>query len=97
MTPKRLGSVHPFVVVLDRLLSFRVICISKVALAITHDQELGHALIGSTRVHLPEIRGILGLIFEERVDILDRIESHRPGFVCEIQIVYLSCEEEFVQ
>lgn len=95
---EKLGGIDPFVVILDRLSSFRVIAVAESPFAVDHDQHVGNAEIVGPFFHLGEVFFILGLIFEELIDVFDAVDVELFfGNFREVEVIELFGEQRFVE
>ena len=93
-----LRRLDPRVVLLDRRGAGLVIGVAEVAEAVAHDQDVRHALVGRPLGEVGDVVGVLGLVLEELVDVLDPVDAElllrRPR---EVEVVELAREERVVE
>ena len=93
--PRRLD---PTIVVLDGLRAFLRFWVAEPTFAVDHDQQALDAQIRGPLLHLAEIAAIFGLVLEELVDILDRLDPEvLLRGLGEVQIVELARTQRAVQ
>ncbi len=95
---QHLRRVEPLAVVLDGLGAFGLIGRTDSAFAIDHDEQLLDAVVARTGVHLREVARVAGLVFEERVDVLDRLDAvGLSGGLREVEMVEIPAVERIVE
>jgi hypothetical protein len=84
--------------ILNRLFPLCGIGVAEPALTVAHDQQAPDILVAGAFFHILQIGFITGLVFEELIDIFDRLNikilSGDPG---EIEIVDPTRLQRFVQ
>ena len=90
MASKKLRSVDPFTMIVDRLHPLCSVGMTDVPLAVAHDEQTLDAQICRTHFHFAEIDFVGGLIHEELIDVLDREDSMIRRDFREIEIVDLA-------
>ena len=90
MAAEEFGGFDPLLVLVDGFLTFGVGAGAEVAFAIDHDEDVGHAEVGDAFLEFAEVGAVLGLVFEELVDVFEGGDAvgflgvFRPRHVVEI-------------
>jgi len=81
------GGVDPLLVALDGLRPLGRVGGAEVGLAVDHDQHARDALVGGPLPELLQIGLVAGLVVEELVDVLDRVDAEvLAGHAREVEV-----------
>ena len=98
VTAEPLRRLDPRKVVFDHLGAGRSIGIAQIAEAITHDQDVRHALVLRPLGEVGQVGRVFSLVLEELVDVLDRVDAKLLlGGAGEIEVVKFTGEDGAVQ
>ena len=93
---EKLCRFGPLVVVFNSGLPLGRVRIAKIALAVAHDEDLRDAFILGPLAHLGQVGGVLRLVFEELVDVLDGVDFQALRDLCEVEVLHPAVEERTV-
>ena len=98
VTAKKLGSLHPLVVILDGLLTLGRVSVSQIALTIDHDEKATNTLTFGASAHFLEIVCISRLILEELIDVFDGVNAELTlGNPRVIEVIHFPSKKSFVK
>ena len=84
---EKLRGIDPLVVILNCLVSLRLVGVTDVAFAVAHDEEALHAEVGGAFFHFAEVGFVLRFIHEELVHVFERHDAVVGGDFGEIEVV----------
>ncbi|MBA7687125.1 hypothetical protein ES703_95585 [subsurface metagenome] len=61
--------------------------VAETTFIVAHNQQRFDAEVLCAFFHLSQIRGIVGLVLKEYVNILDRVDAKTVGLFCKIEVV----------
>ena len=91
MTSQKTGGIDPPMVILDGSAAGRIVRVAQSSFAITHDEETFDSVVFTPLAKILEVGIVSGLVLEETVDVLHRIEAKLfPGDPGKIEIRHLA-------